>query len=143
MRFTGITIPQGSTITAAYLSFKASEADSVATVNCRIWGENVATPATYSTLTNFNARTKTSTSVDWNPIGTWAVNKWYNSPSLVTVVQELVNARAYSNGAMAFIVNDISSTADAIRAFCQYNDSPSEAPKLHIEYTTMAAPRLP
>lgn len=65
--FRNLHIPQGATITNAYVQFTVDETSS-STCNLIIRGEDVDTPANFQdVLNNVSSRTKTSASVNWAP----------------------------------------------------------------------------
>ena len=102
-RFTGITIPAGAVITAAYITIKAQYTRSGQSALGKIWGEDVAAPAQFGAAEDFTARTLTAASVDWNPAAAWVAESTYDSPDLSTIVQELLDSYDFDNGVMSFI----------------------------------------
>jgi hypothetical protein len=59
---------------------------------CRIYGEKTNTPAVLSDLSNYTTRqaNKTTSYVDWDGESI-TVDLFYNTPSLVSILQEIVN----------------------------------------------------
>ena len=140
VRFANIDIPNGATITNAYLQFKTDETDTEAT-NLVIHGEKVANAAGYeSAAYNISSRTETTASANWSPaawssIGEEAAGQ--QSTSIVSIVQEIVDQGGWSNGnAMAFMLSGSG------KRVAESKDG-SSAPKLHIEYTTEVADTTP
>ncbi|MCL4366208.1 DUF2341 domain-containing protein [Patescibacteria group bacterium] len=133
-RFTGVTIPAGSTINTAYLSFDSGSNDS-GSVALNISAVKEANPAAPISVVDADGRTLTGT-VAWAP-GGWSAATWYNTVSIVSVVQELVNTYSYSAGsAMLYYVKDNNSTGQRTALLYDYTTVPVvDAPKLHIEYT--------
>ena len=80
IRFQNITVPQGATITNAYLEFTTDETDSV-TTNIVIRGEDTDSAAAFvDSAYNVSSRTTTNASVNWN-IGTWnTIGQTHQSP---------------------------------------------------------------
>ncbi len=104
-RFTGVTIPQGATITSAYLTLNSAGV-SGAIQQKFINGEAADNAATFSTAADYNGRTRTSASVSWTA-GAWTSGTWYNSTDITTVVQEIVNRAGWTSGnAMALFWYD-------------------------------------
>ncbi len=92
MRFTNVAIPKGANITTAYLTFRAYDDRSVSIVNCRIRAEQVDNATQISTGASYDTRLAGATAaVDWNGIGAWTTSTEYNSPSIVSVIQTIVN----------------------------------------------------
>jgi len=89
-RWTGTLPRKGETITTCYLSIYLYSI-TVDDINGNIHFEKAASPAQFSsTAFDVTDRTRTAASVSWvvNSLGTG----WKNSPSLVTPMQELVDA---------------------------------------------------
>ena len=101
MRFLNVTIPQGATINTAYLTLRARAATSANTVNSRISAEKQDNPATFADdAAAFDTRwaNRTTARVDWDNIPAWTADIDYNSPSIVSVIQEIVNRAGWSSG---------------------------------------------
>ena len=136
MRFLGISIPQGATITGAFLTFRAVAADAPMTnseaTNLTFNGHLIANAPTF-TLTNNNigSRTLTSASATWAP-SAWTTGANINSPSMVSIIQEIVNQGTWASGnALAIIVS-----GTGHRSAASWDGDNINAPKLTITYTT-------
>lgn len=135
MRFNAIAIPQGATITNAYLQFQADETGSTATT-LQIFGQAADNPSTFTTATsNISSRTKTGASVSWSPAA-WptidVANAAQRTPDIKTVIQEIISRPGWaSNNSLAIII-----TGTGRRTAEAYNGVPAAAPLLHVEYTT-------
>lgn len=71
IRFQNLAIPQGATISEAYIEFVIDENDSV-TTHLKIAGQDMDNPPTFADLDdNISSRTKTSAVVEWNNIPEW------------------------------------------------------------------------
>lgn len=149
IRFTNITIPNGATINSAYIQF-ATKGDKVpVSGTITIKGEDVDNSATYTTA-NFGVSTRTATtqSVSWpgstdaswgtSAGGTQGVNQ--RTPSLVSIVQQLVNRTGWTSGnSMNFILNG----AGVRNAYTFDGAAPVNtqyAPQLVINYTAVLPP---
>jgi hypothetical protein len=156
LRFTNITIPAGSSIGSSYLSIKATITTANSTVNSRITGNKENNPAAWSTIADYQARRGTvvggannnkitSAQVNWDNIPSWSSNTWYNSPGISTIIQELVNAHAPNNEALALFWDDHEYRGGAYNRTCRsYDyDGATSAPKLHIEYTAPSISNTP
>ena len=136
LRFTGITIPQGATITGAYLTFRALIADAPMTnsdtTNLTVKGQKISNAPTFtSTINNISSRALTTASTSWVP-SSWTTGVNYNSPSIVSVIQEIVNQGTWESGnAMAIIIS-----GTGHRASPSFEADAINAPKLVITYTT-------
>jgi hypothetical protein len=135
VRFTGITIPQSSTINVAYLT--CYDSGSFGTPLTKIYADDQNDPVAPTTAADYNGRTLTSAGVDedGNP-----GSGWHNTNSIVSVIQELVNSYDYSNEAIQIMWKNDGSTGDNCRFSLawDYGDH-SKAPAIHIEYTAGGA----
>lgn len=135
-RFTGVTIPAGATITAAYVSLHYTGAAGTPG-EFPIYFEDAANPAAPTTAADANGRTKTTATINWTPPGS---ANWNNSPDLSSIIQELVNSYDYSSGAaMQFLWIGAIQETTIFRQYKSYDYTGNESgPKLHIEYTEAA-----
>jgi hypothetical protein len=137
MRFTNVTIPQGATITAAYLTLYTEPVNnpgSGITVNTNIYAENSDNAAQITSNADYDSRALTSPEA-WNGIPAWAVNSSYNSQSIISVIQAVVSRPGWTSGnAIHILWKDNASSSGAWRRCYSYNFSTIKAPKLHIEY---------
>jgi len=133
MRFNGLTIPNGATITSAYIQFQVDETTSE-TTNLTISGEDVDNSTTFTTTAyDITNRTTTGEYVDWS-VPAWStedeVGDDQKTPDLKTIAQEIVDRAGWSSGnSMSFIV-----TGDGKRVAESYDGDSSAAPLLTITY---------
>lgn len=144
LRFNGILIPQGATITKAYIQFTVDEITS-AGCNLTIKGEASDNSTTFtSSSKNVSRRIKTSSSVNWVPAGWTAVGlsaSEQQTPDMKSIVQEIVNRSLWKSGnSMTFIVTG---TGTGKRTAVAYEASPATAAMLRIEYTPLKAGKIP
>nr|NIM50710.1 hypothetical protein [Gemmatimonadales bacterium] len=135
MRFNGVSIPPGATISKAYVQFEADGTHSGPT-SLTIQGEDVDNALTFDSVSgNISSRPRTSAAVAWLP------NPWttvgeagpdQQTPDIASVIQEIVNRTGWSDGNSVVII--ITGTGE--RAAASYNGDPAGAPVLHVEYTT-------
>jgi len=133
VRFQDIQVPQGATITSAYLVFTSNETDSQ-TTTVTIYGEASDNAAPFDDWTPYDLsnRTMTNASVDWN-IPAWdQMGAQHQSPDIKAIVQEIVNRPGWSAGSsMVFSLG-----GSGRRVATSYDGDPAAAPVLHITYTT-------
>lgn len=130
LRFTNLEIPQGATITSAYIEFTAIDNQS-GFYSFEIEGVDVDNASTFSGSQNISALTTTSASVTTSSSDDWVSESTYNTSSLITIVQEIVDRSGWSEGnAMAFVINSGSGDRDAYT----YDNSADKSAKLVIEY---------
>jgi VCBS repeat-containing protein len=142
MRFNGISIPKGSTITSAYVQFTVDESQAESTT-LTIQGQNVDQATTFSTQSkNISSRARTVAAVSWSP-NPWATigaaGADQQTPNIASVIQEIVGRSGWASGNSLAII--ISGTGH--RTAQAYNLAPTAAPLLHVEYrppTTNHAP---
>jgi len=143
MRFTGVTIAQGSTIDTATLIITCKTSGSVTTVNSRVRAEDVDNAATFGNQADWDARFPsgvTTATADWDAIAAWTANTEYSSPEIKTVIQEIVNRASWASGnAMVIFWDDYDDRSthatNAIRVGYSYDNDSTKPVKIHIEYT--------
>ncbi len=128
IRMTNITVPQGATVTNAYLEFVADEAQSVATsmtISAEATGNALTIPTTAYALTS---KTKTNATISWANLPAWTIGNTYQSADISSVVQELINRGDWASGnAMTFLIEGTGTrTAESFDG--------TAAPKLFIDY---------
>jgi len=139
MRFQGITINQGAAISSAYLNVNSSLAYSGA-LSLLIEGEDVDDASTFSTVGDYNGRTRTSANVTWTITSDWVVDTWYESPNISSIIQEIVDRESWTSGndIVIFVEDDGSSVEK--RQIYHYEYGASVAPKLTITYESDETP---
>ena len=133
MRFPGVQIPVGATVTRAYVQFQTDEV-STAAASLTIRAETSVNPPTYTSGTGtLTARAVSSTSVSWAPAA-WptvgAAEPDQRTPDLAALVQAAVDRPGWAPGnALAFQFSGSGRrTAEA------FEGSATGAPLLHVEY---------
>jgi hypothetical protein len=96
IRFENPNIPQGATINSAYLVVTSAGTYTQDTVNSIIQGEDIDTAVAFSTVANYQARTRTSSYVTWNGIPHWVSGSDYVSSDISTVVSEIVGRAGWT-----------------------------------------------
>lgn len=134
LRFSGVGIPAGATITRAYLQFKADELQSEVTA-LTIQG-NAADHAPGFGAVDFDlsSRPRTSATVSWSP-QPWSVlgaaGPEERCPDLKVVLQEIVSRPGWTPGnAIALIIR-----GTGHRTGESYEGDAPAAPLLHVEFT--------
>ena len=136
IRFTGVKIPKGATITNAYIQFRVNDV-STQSITLAISGEASANPAAFVSVSrNVSKRIRTTNKVTWSP-APWATigeaGVFQRTPNLKSIVQELVNQSGWNSGnAMVIIITGSSGK----RAADAFEGNAAGAPLLHVEYTT-------
>jgi len=151
--FQSVSIPQGSSISTAYINFTARLADIQFTTYSRLTGEDVDNARLFANLTDYQTRRGTavggasniyltSANVSWTMDGWTTVNATYQSPSIVTIVQEIVSRVGWASGnSMNIFFDDHesrSSSDNRVRRAWNFYDDSSKSPKLYIVYISSA-----
>jgi hypothetical protein len=161
LRFNSINIPQGATITKAYLTFTARYDAPGSVAKTMITGDKEPNAATFSNLADFQSRrgkevggadnTKITTAqVPWDFDSTqkWNLGDTYTSPDISTVVQEIINQPNWSSGNnLALFWDDFAGKSDpgAWRSGFSYEgsmfaySSDIDSPVLTIEYGSVGS----
>lgn len=144
MRFVTVNIPNSATITAAYINFTAYDDENGAgVVRSTIQGEASDNAITFSTVANYNGRSRTSTPVNWNNLAGWTHDVVYASPSIIGIIQEIVNRAGWVSGnALVLFWEDNSSDSSSERTAWAYKGSAAKSPVLHVSWT-VTAPTIP
>jgi len=120
IRFASVDIAQGATISGANIQFTA-DGNTSGSVNLTIHGEDVDNSSDVvdgDGVYDISGRTQTSASVSWSPAA------WNNgdagedqkTPSLTSIIQEIVNRSGWVSGNAIMIIIEGTSTTDYRRA---------------------------
>ncbi len=138
LRFTGLGIPNGATITNAYVQFRVDEVSTGAS-SLTVRAEAVDSATTYTSASNnVGARATTSLGVPWTPpdwptVG--AATTAQRTPDLSGLVQSIVDRPGWQSGnALALQVS-----GSGRRAAEAFEGGATFAPLLHVEYTGAGA----
>jgi PKD repeat protein len=132
MRWTGLGILKGATITAAYIQFSAKESQSEVT-NLTFRGQAADNAATFSTTTSdISIRPRTSAAMSWSPVA-WTAGQagaTQRTPDMSAVIQEVVSRPGWAGGnALVVIV-----TGTGHRTAWAWNGNAAASPLLHVEF---------
>ena len=138
IRFNDLFIPQGATITNAYIEFTPrSDGNTINTGNpaMTIRAQNADNAPTFTTAaSNITSRTPTAQSVPWSPAD-WTLGTVAQTPNLSAVVQAVTGRAGWVNGnSMAFIISGAAS--NTFRRAWSFDGSIGSAPRLVVQYTT-------
>ena len=133
IRFNSIGIPQGATITEAYIQFKVDETNSGST-SVTFRGQDAGNAAAFTTSDyNLSSRGQTAASASWQPVAWDTVGEAgseHRSPDLSSIIQEIVDRGDWSSGnAIAILVS-----GSGERTAESYNGDSSGAPLLHVDW---------
>ncbi|KNC54087.1 uncharacterized protein AMSG_09752 [Thecamonas trahens ATCC 50062] len=138
--FDSIGVPQGATITRAYIEVEGDNGggqDTGTGVDVPIWGHAVdsgsSIPETDFYITSLP---QTSATVTWTEVPEFVTNARYQSVDIAPIVQELVSRSGWRGGNSMTIVFGLSTGTSNIRLVESVNGDASAAPTLVIEYHT-------
>jgi hypothetical protein len=135
MRFNGLNIPKGATITKASVQFQVDETHS-GNATLMIQGQATDNAPTFTNANrNISFRDRTNAVVDWSPVPWTTVGEAgadQQTPDIALVIQEIVNRQGWTTGnSLAIII-----TGSGQHTAESFNGDAAGAPVLHVEYTT-------
>lgn len=132
-----VTIPDGATIDAAYITCQF-DSGTLDEPDLTIYGEDTATPAVFAGGTgtfSISGRSRTTASVNWGSTDLGGPGA-FNSPSIVSIIEELMGSYSYASGAyMCILMTSRGLDANRDARIVLYDGDTATAPLLHIEYT--------
>jgi len=130
-RFTGVSGLSGATIIVAFISYEDfDDGFGTGVPETSIYAEDATAPAAPTSAADYTGKATTTAFVTWNAA---LVDGWTNSPSIVTVIQEL--ADSYDPSVIQILHKNTGSGASKFMRPKTWDNDTSLAPKLHIEYT--------
>lgn len=133
LRFSNLSIPQGATITGAYLEVYSTQNQS-SQISFLTRADNVANSATFSTNNRPSQRVLTSASVPYSSTASWSSNTWYQLNDISPVVQEIVSRQDWNSGNSISIIMQGTGSNSLRRFVRSYNGNSSQAPRLVVTY---------
>lgn len=102
IRFPGVTVPQGATITEAYLRWRWNNTRTSPVMSCPFYVEDVDSAAVITSRPDMSSRDK----IYMYNLSTNSYDEtYYNTPSIITGVQQVINRPGWSSGnAMQFFL---------------------------------------
>lgn len=140
LHYQNVDIPQGATITNAYLRFTSALLNS-ATTNITLQAELVADATAFSTSQRPSSRLTTQASVSWDDDNTFPlVGETFTSPDLTNVVQEIISQSAWCGGHnLNMLITSQGVATDSLRKVESYESGNGLAPQLVVEYDSSTA----
>jgi subtilisin family serine protease len=139
MRFSGVKIPQGSTIVRASLKICTHPDTLGGRVDGVLKGEATDNAQPFAMLTRLILKlttTTASTPWKWTKEEPWAADTWYESPDLKAIVQEIVNRPGWASD-NALVITYLTTQGSSVygdRKFWSFDGDPTKAAKLSITY---------
>ena len=132
VRFNGMDIPPGATILDAYVELTSRQFRKKPT-SIDIQGEAVDNSETFSSSSwSISSRSTTVASMNWI-LAVWDEGERYQSPDITSIIQEIVDRPGWANGNSLGLIFEMGTGKRAARS---YDISPTEAPRLHVEYVS-------
>lgn len=97
IRFPNVAIPKCVEIQSAVITLDASHIGQYEICNLAVYAHNVGSSVAPTSLAEFDALSLTA-GVDWLAVPTLVENQVYNTPSLVTPIQSVVNGVNWNSG---------------------------------------------
>ena len=141
-RWVAVTIPQGATITEAWVQFSADDINNpyhVPAVSVIVEGQLSPSPAVFTdAASDISRRSTTAASVVWD-IPQWmtvdAQRPEERTPDISSIIQEIVNQPDWDGDAIVLMFRDNpANPSQGTRESNSFSAGPSEAPHLHISY---------
>jgi hypothetical protein len=132
MRFNGLTIPHGATITKAFVQFQTDETYS-GTTNLIIQGQATGNALTFVNVNaNISSRARTNATVNWAPVAWTTLGEAgvaQQTPDIASIIQEIVRQPEWlsGNSLALFISGSGRHTAESFDG--------DAAPVLHVDYS--------
>lgn len=133
-----VTIDDGATIDVAYITYQYFHS-SVDEANVDIDFDDGAAPAVFTDAGNPNhnisGRTGTTQSINWDDNENVGQDTDQDTPSIVAIIQELVDSYDYSGGSSMVSRWTAAGTAQEDCGYRSWDDNNATAAILHIEFT--------
>jgi len=136
VRFAGVTIPQGVTITSAVVKLTAYSSLSGDPIYSNCHFEDADNPAAPTSAGDYQGRSLTA-GIAWDNVTAWTDGVQYDTPSLTSILQTVTNRVGWASGqAVLFsIENDGTSNGDYRFVSSIDYSSGAEKAELHVEWT--------
>ncbi len=134
-RFTDVQIPQGATITNAYVEFECDDGQWIGNVPIQIKGQDIDNAPTFTTTAySISTRAKTDTIVSWTITEKYTTDYKYRSADISSIIQEIVDRSGWASRNSVVII--FNSTSTNKREMESYNGEATAAPRLVVNFTT-------
>jgi hypothetical protein len=134
LRFANLKIPAKAKITKAYISVVPTATNQAGPM-VNISAADVANPSALTISSDFYARERTASTVNWDT-SSWDAGESEDSTDISSVIQELVDSYDYSAGAPILLFLDIREEGTENQYFAAFENAEYDPPKRFIEYST-------
>lgn len=140
-KFTNITIPYNAVIQSAFVRLTSYWGGGSSTVvNVRISLNDIDDSVAPTNVTEADALSLTTAFSDWDNLSTWIQENTYDTPSIINVVQEVIDRGGWTSGnSIMVLIKDNGSTYNSNRqaSAIDYSSGVQKA-ELHITWTPQA-----
>lgn len=134
-RFTNVTIPQGATIDLANITLVPRATGGGVGTKTNLYMEDVDDAQAPVSRADVAGKTRTTAFAAWDDESLTA-NVAIDSPSITTVIKEIVDRGSWVSGnAMQILHDDNTSDAGKHYDFKSFENIPASACKLHVEWS--------
>jgi prepilin-type N-terminal cleavage/methylation domain-containing protein len=135
VKWNNIDIPKGSTITSAYVQYKAKD-NLNSQCKTLLYFNDVANAVAPISYADSESKVLTTANIEWDLPAT-TLDEWYNSPDISGIIQEIIDRADWNSGNAMMLMHrrhpdnniDIQD-----RIFSSYEDGVANSPKLVITY---------
>jgi hypothetical protein len=132
IRFTALNIPKGSTITLAKITLIAAQNELAGAPPVIITADDADDSAQIVNKADYDARVDTAANTPW-AIPAWTQDVAYDTPSLVAIVQEIIDRPLWASGNhIHFLIKD---NASANQRLAYDAGDAGKEPVLYVEWT--------
>ncbi len=138
-RFTGVNIPQNSTILNANVEVYATSTQWIS-MQYEIYAENVGDSLTFSAAALPSTRTATTARNTYSGNTRWTANTWYQLQPVTASVQEVVKRLDWTSGNSLSIVMRGTGGVYGRKSVRSFDGNAQQAPRLVVEYLPSSGP---
>jgi hypothetical protein len=135
MRFTNVDVPRNAQIVDAHLKISSISEGLRGQIYGLIQAEKADDAADF-TARYIGAISKTTAATDWDHKDAWAVNTYYTSPDISSVIQEVVSQNGWNSGNAMTTCYSTRTDAGKSRMFGSFESGAGFAAVLEITYET-------
>ncbi len=77
-----------------------------------------------------STRVKTTATVAWTPGADWAINTWYDSPDIKSIIDELITQAEFTGKAIGLVIEDNASPSNNYENILDFNSGAANAVRL-------------
>ena len=129
LRFLRPLLPNNVKITKAVLRVKSA----VNSTKRPVWvikGIKQSSTLSFDSTHRPSQQPKTTATVAWVPGADWALNTWYESPDIKSIIQEIIDQTEFTNKAIGIAIEDNASPSNNYENVWDFNSGAANAPQL-------------